>query len=111
MLIERARLLRRLGRFGEAAATWEALAVGTGPVAAHAWVEVSKLREHRLGDLAGALAAGLRARSVIERRRRLALIDPALERALARRLERLVRRAAAAGATQRSDGMRSASAQ
>jgi hypothetical protein len=92
MLIDRARLLRRLGRFGESAATWEALAVGTGPIAAHAWVEVAKLREHRLADLTGALDAGLRARSVIERRRRLALADPALERGLARRLERLSRR-------------------
>jgi hypothetical protein len=92
ILIDRARILRRLGRFGESAATWEALAVGTGPIAAHAWVEVSKLREHRLADLPGALAAGLQAHAVIERRRRLALVDPALERGLARRLERLVRR-------------------
>ena len=97
ILVDRARLLRRLGRFGESAAAWEGLAAGIGPIAAHAWVEVSKLREHRLGDLSGALEAGLRALSVVERRRRLALVDPALERALARRLERLSRRAAAAG--------------
>ena len=92
MLIDRARLLRRLGRFVESAATWESLAVGSGPVAAHAWVEVTKLREHRLADLAGALAAELEARSVVDRRRRLALVDPALERGLVRRLERLSRR-------------------
>ena len=96
ILIDRARLLRRLGRFGESASAWEGLATGSGPVAAHAWVEVSKLREHRLGDHPGALEAGLRARAVIERRRRLALVDPALERGLARRLERLSRRVAAA---------------
>ena len=95
MLIDRARLLRRLGRYGESAATWEALAAGSGPVVAHAWVEVAKLREHRLADLPGALDAGLRARSVIEHRRRLALVDPALERGLGRRLERLYRRLAA----------------
>ena len=96
ILIDRARLLRRLGRFGESASAWEGLAAGSGPVAAHAWVEVSKLREHRLGDHPGALEAGLRARAVIARRRRLALVDPALERGLARRLERLTRRVAAA---------------
>jgi hypothetical protein len=96
ILIDRARMLRRLGRFGESASAWEGLAAGSGPVAAHAWVEVAKLREHRLADHPGALEAGLRAKAVIERRRRLALIDPALERGLARRLERLTRRAAAA---------------
>jgi RNase H-like protein len=99
ILIDRARLLRRLGRFHESASAWEGLAAGSGPVAAHAWVEVSKLREHRLGDHPGALEAGLRARAVIERRRRLALVDPALERGLARRLERLTRRVAAAAAS------------
>lgn len=95
ILIDRARLLRRLGRFGESATAWEGLAAGSGPVAAHAWVEVAKLREHRLNDYLGALEAGLRARAAIERRHRLALVDPALERGLARRLERLTRRLAA----------------
>jgi len=99
ILIDRARLLRRLGRFHESASTWEGLAAGSGSVAAHAWVEVSKLREHRLGDHPGALEAGLRARAVIERRRRLALVDPALERGLARRLERLTRRVGAAASS------------
>ncbi len=83
---------------------WEGLAAGSGPVAAHAWVEVSKLREHRLGDHPGALEAGLRARAVIERRRRLALVDPALERGLARRLERLTRRVAAVASASISAG-------
>ena len=101
ILIDRARLLRRLGRFRESASAWECLAAGSGPVAAHAWVEVSKLLEHRLADHRGALEAGLRARAVIERRRRLALVDPALERALARRLERLSRRAVAAAPSRR----------
>jgi hypothetical protein len=92
ILVDRARLLRRLGRFGDSAAAWEALAVGTGPIAAHAWVEVAKLREHRLADIAGALQAALGAGFVVEQRRRLGLVDPALERGLARRLERLRRR-------------------
>jgi tetratricopeptide (TPR) repeat protein len=97
ILVDRARLLRRLGRFDESAAAWGALAIGTGPIAAHAWVEVSKLREHRLADLGAALEAALGARAVVDVRRRLGLIDPALERGLARRLERLRRRELIAG--------------
>lgn len=92
ILVERARLLRRLGRFAAAEATWQALGSGSGPYAAHAWVEVAKLREHRLGDLPGAFAAAERARIVIDRRRSLGRIDPALERAVAARVARLVRR-------------------
>jgi uncharacterized protein YprB with RNaseH-like and TPR domain len=102
ILIDRARLLRRLGRFGESATAWEGLGAGTGPFAAHAWVEVAKLREHRLANVSGALEAALRARTVLDRRRRLALIDPALERALARRLERLARRTAQSAAAARA---------
>jgi tetratricopeptide (TPR) repeat protein len=97
ILVERARLLRRLGRYAAAVEAWEALAAGIGPIAIVAWIEVAKLREHRLGDLAGAFVASERARSLAERRRRLGRIDPAQERAVARRLERLVRRLGAAG--------------
>jgi hypothetical protein len=92
ILVERARLLRRLGRFDEAATAWEGLAGGPGPLGAHAWIEVAKLREHRLSDLPGALHAADRARLVIERRRRLGRVDPALDHSLARRLARLTRR-------------------
>jgi hypothetical protein len=92
ILVERARLLRRLGRFGDAAAVWEAIGAGAGPLSAHAWIEVAKLREHRLHDLPGAFRAAERARSVIERRRRIGRFDPALDRALADRLGRLARR-------------------
>jgi tetratricopeptide (TPR) repeat protein len=90
--VERARLLRRLGRFDDAAAAWEGLGSGPGPLAAHAWVEVAKLREHRLGDLHGALAASRRAAELANRRRRFGLIDPVFDRALAARLVRLARR-------------------
>ena len=91
--IERARVLRRLGRFEEAAAAWEALGAGVGPFAAHAWVEVAKLREHRLGDLAGALAAVDRAAAVLQRRRALGrLPEPRLESQLAARRLRLTTR-------------------
>jgi tetratricopeptide (TPR) repeat protein len=92
ILVERARLLRRLGRFAAAAEAWEALAAGIGPIGVVAWIEVAKLREHRLGDLAGAFAAAGRARDIADRRRRMGRIDPPLDRALAVRLTRLMRR-------------------
>jgi hypothetical protein len=92
ILVERARLLRRLGRYADAAAVWEAIGAGAGPLSAHAWIEVAKLREHRLHDLRGALVAAERAGAVIHRRRRLGRFDPALDRALASRLDRLARR-------------------
>jgi hypothetical protein len=101
ILVERARLLRRLARYREAATAWEALAGGTGPLSAIAWIEVAKLREHRFGDLPGALVAADNARTVSDRRRRLGRIDPALDRALARRLGRLIRRLEAVGSAGR----------
>ncbi len=95
ILVERARLLRRLGRFEAATVTWEALGSGPGHLAVMAWVEVAKLREHRLRDPTGALAAVDRARALVERRRRLGRPDPRLERELAHRRGRLVTRLAA----------------
>jgi hypothetical protein len=94
--IERGRLLRRLGRNDEAVATWLDLAAGPGAVAVQAWIEVAKLREHRLGDLAGALDATSRAMALAERRRRLGMGDPLIDRALTVRLDRLRRRSASA---------------
>jgi tetratricopeptide (TPR) repeat protein len=96
ILVERARLLRRLGRYEAAAEAWEALAAGIGPIAVVAWIEVAKLREHRLGDLPGAFVAAERARALAVRRRGLGRVDPMLDRALVARLERLVRRLDAA---------------
>ncbi len=93
---ERARTLRRLGRPGDAATAWEAIAAAGGPGEAHAWVEVAKLREHALADRAGALAATAAAERAAERSRVLGIADPALEPALAhrrRRLGELLRRA------------------
>jgi uncharacterized protein YprB with RNaseH-like and TPR domain len=92
ILVERARLLRRLARYADAAAVWESIGAGAGPLSAHAWIEVAKLREHRLHDLPGALAAAERARAVIDRRRRLGRFDPALDLAIVVRLARLARR-------------------
>jgi hypothetical protein len=95
--VERARLLRRLGRFDDAAAAWEGLGSGPGPLAAHAWVEVAKLREHRLGDLRGAVVAATRAAGLADRRRRFGFVDPAFDRALAARLLRLAKRDGSGG--------------
>ena len=86
-------------------AVWEAIGAGAGPLSAHAWIEVAKLREHRLHDLAGAFVAAERARDVIDRRRRIGRYDPALDHALAGRLERLRRRLDARAAAARP-GMR-----
>ena len=97
ILVERARLLRRLGRFGDAADAWQALASGIGPLAVVAWIEVAKLREHRLGDVSGAFAAATRGRELADRRRRMGRIDPPLDRGLTLRLDRLRRRLGTAG--------------
>jgi hypothetical protein len=94
--IERARLLRRLGRYEDASIAWLDLAVGHGAIAVQAWIEVAKLREHRLGDPGGALDAANRAARLAERRRRMGLGDPVTERALRARLDRLRRRVATA---------------
>jgi len=91
-VIERCRLLRRLGRYEEAVAGWLDLAGGRGAIAVQAWIEVAKLREHRLVDLPGALDATRRAVAWAERRRRLGMGDPVVDRGLATRLARLVRR-------------------
>ena len=93
---ERARTLRRLGRPADAATAWEAIAVAGGPGAAHAWVEVAKIREHALGDHAGARAATAAAERAAERSRLLGIPCPTLEPALSirrRRLDGRLRRA------------------
>jgi uncharacterized protein len=104
--IERGRLLRRLGRHDDAVATWLDLAQGPGAVAIQAWIEVAKLREHRLADLTGALDAASRAAALAERRRRIGLGDPVVDRALDVRLARLRRRLAASAAVVRTPSER-----
>ena len=66
---ERARTLRRLGRWAEAAEAWQAAAAAGGGLGAIAWIEVAKLREHRLDDPGGALAATRAAWRLLERLR------------------------------------------
>jgi uncharacterized protein YprB with RNaseH-like and TPR domain len=92
--VERARMLRRLGRFSDAVEAWRGIASGSGAPAVHALVEIAKLREHRLGDPSGALAAARRARHLADRRRAMGLGDPAVSRAIDVRVERLSRRVA-----------------
>ena len=67
MAAERARVLRRLGRWAESAEAWQTAAAAGGPLGAIAWIEVAKLREHRLGDPEGALAATRAAWRLLER--------------------------------------------
>jgi uncharacterized protein len=90
---ERARVLRRLDRAAEAAEAWQTAAAAEGPLGAIAWIEVAKLREHHLGDLAGALGATRAAWRVLERSRRLGRPHPRLEADLVRRGGRLMARA------------------
>jgi hypothetical protein len=93
--LDRAHLLRRLGRYPEAAEAWTGVAAGPGRTAIVGWIELAKLREHRLGDATGALEATLRAIAAADRRRQLGMPEPGLEADLAHRLERLRRRVAA----------------
>lgn len=89
LLGERARLLRRLGRHHDAEAAWIELAEGGGTLGALAWIEVAKLREHRFGDVGGALGATTTATRIVERQRLLGRRLPRLEAALRHRLTRL----------------------
>jgi hypothetical protein len=92
--MDRAHLLRRLGRWTQAADAWDAIAMGTGRSAIIASIELAKLQEHRLADRSAAMAAVLRGFSLIERRRRIGRPEPALEADLVRRHDRLRRRGA-----------------
>lgn len=94
--IDRAHVLRRLGRHADAAEAWSSLAAGPGRVAVFAATELAKLVEHRLGDPARALVATRRGLAQAERRRRLGHPEPRLEADLTRRATRLRRRLAAA---------------
>ncbi len=89
---ERARVLRRLGRWSEAAEAWQIAAGAGSGLGAMAWIEVAKLREHRLTDPAGALAATRAAWRLLERSRVLGRPHPRLEADLARRSQRLITR-------------------
>jgi tetratricopeptide (TPR) repeat protein len=99
MLTERARILRRLGRFRDAEAAWLGLAATRGAIGTLAWIEIAKLREHRLGDLAGAVEAANAALRLAERQAWLGRPLPRLEVSLGLRLARLGQRVARRQAT------------
>lgn len=98
---ERARTLWRLGRWAEAAEAWQSAAGAGGALGAIAWIEVAKLREHRLADLRGALAATRAAARILERSRALGRPYPRVEADLARRAARLTTRIGRAAARPR----------
>jgi hypothetical protein len=89
---ERARVLKRLGRWSEAAEAWQAAAGAGGALGAIAWIEVAKIREHRMRDAGGALAATRAAWRLLERSRLIGRPHPRLEADLDRRGRRLVAR-------------------
>jgi RNase_H superfamily len=91
---ERARTLRRLGRWAEAVEAWQAASPAGGALGAIAWIEVAKLREHRLADPGGALAATRAAWRLLERSRVIGRPYPRVEADLARRGRRLAARIA-----------------
>jgi uncharacterized protein YprB with RNaseH-like and TPR domain len=94
MGVDRAHLLRRLGRLVDALEAWESLAHGPGRTAIVAAIEAAKLREHRLADVGGALATVERGLALADRRRALGMPEPALETDLRHRWRRLHRRLA-----------------
>ena len=102
--IDRAHLLRRLGRYEASADAWASLAAGPGRTAIVACIEIAKLREHRLADRGGAMSAACRGLALAERRRHLGMPDPGLEADLARRVVRLRRPGPGARRRGASDG-------
>ena len=96
--VDRAHLLRRLGRVDEAIEAWDVLACGPGRTAIVAAIEAAKLREHRSLDPAGAMAAVERGLHLADRRRARGMPEPALEADLRRRWRRLRDRLARAAA-------------
>ena len=90
--VDHARLLRRIGRHADAEAAWSALAQRGGRTGLHAWLEVAKLREHRLANPSGALDATLAAARLLHRNVPTAGGSARLERDVAQRAVRLRKR-------------------
>lgn len=88
---DRARVLARMGRKAEAAGAWEAVALDAGPLAALAWIQVAKAREHLDRDLRRALDAAQRAEALAARARLFGMPDRIVERDVGKRLIRLRR--------------------
>ena len=95
--VDRAHLLRRMGRIDDALTAWDSLACGPGRVAVLAAIEGAKLREHRLRDPDAAMATVERGLALADRRRARGLPEPALEADLRHRWRRLRLRVADGG--------------
>jgi RNase H-like protein len=93
---ERGHMLRRLGRYDDAATAFSSLAATGGAVGLAALIEVAKLREHRLRDPAGAFDAVRAGWRLAERSRGLGRPMPRFEADLVRRGQRLRGRLATA---------------
>ena len=94
LIVERARILRRLGRHREALEAWQDVARAGGPLAALAWIEVAKCLEHRERDPRGALDACAAADRLAQRSRLLGRPLRMVEADLGRRRRRLGHRLA-----------------
>jgi hypothetical protein len=90
--VDRAHVLRRLGRSEAALTAWTGLTYGRGRTTIVAAIEAAKLLEHRLRDPTAALAMTERGLRLAERRRSLGMPEPALETNLVVRRDRLRRR-------------------
>lgn len=108
IIVERARVLRRLGRHREALEAWQDVARSGGPDAALAWIEVAKCLEHRERDPAAALGACAAADRLAQRSRLLGRPLRAVESDLGRRRIRLGRRLGRHPAGGRVPGVRAA---
>jgi uncharacterized protein YprB with RNaseH-like and TPR domain len=91
---ERGHILRRLGRHTDAVQAFADLGAVGGALGVGAWIEIAKLREHRLGDVRGAFEAVRCAWRVAERARFLGRPLPRYELDLVRRGKRLRERIA-----------------
>jgi RNase_H superfamily len=87
--IERAHLLRRMGRSEAAAEAWRAMIGGPGRTTIVASVELAKLLEHRLRDPAAALRVASEGLAAADRRARIGRPEPRLTADLQRRIARL----------------------
>ncbi len=87
--IERAHLLRRMGRSEAAAEAWRELIGGPGRTPIVAAVELAKLLEHRLRDPAEALRIAMDGLAAADRRTRIGRPEPRLTADLQRRVIRL----------------------
>jgi len=87
--VERARLQRRTGEHRAAAASWLTLMDHPGRIGIVATIELAKLQEHQFRDLHAASSSAMTGLRRADTRRHLGHPEPALERDLRRRIERI----------------------